>query len=45
MKNGYPQNCDKCPNTNRCNSAYGNLGCVYREAIMIEGKNKDKKKK
>ena len=33
-----PANCNECPHTNKCVSAYGNLGCKFREAIIALGK-------
>lgn len=33
-----PANCNECPHTNNCVSAYGNLGCKFKEAIVALGK-------
>lgn len=35
-----PTNCNECPYTNKCVSAFGNLGCAYKEQIAALGKKK-----
>lgn len=32
-ENNCPRNCDECPRTHCCNSAYGWDGCYYKEQI------------
>lgn len=33
-----PKNCNECPYSKNCNSAFGNNGCKHKEAIEKEGK-------
>lgn len=40
MENNCPRNCNECPKHNHCDSAFGNLGCAYREQIAALGKKK-----
>ena len=38
--NNFPENCNVCPFTNRCLSAFGNLGCHFKKEIEKSGKKK-----
>lgn len=39
MENKCPKNCNECPFTKSCLSAYGNLGCKFKDEI-VKKKNK-----
>ena len=35
-----PRNCNECIFHNQCDSAFGNLGCKFRELIIALGKKR-----